>query len=43
MAIINNGNATASDVRNLVELIQEKVKEKTGFLLECEIIFTDKM
>ena len=41
--IINNGNATASDVRNLVELIQEKVKEKTGFLLECEIIFTDKM
>jgi UDP-N-acetylmuramate dehydrogenase len=41
--IINNGNATASDVLNLVELIQEKVKEKTGFLLECEIIFTDNI
>ena len=40
--IINNGNATASDVRNLVNLIQEKVLKETGFMLECEIIFTDK-
>ena len=40
--IINNGNATASDVRNLVEIIQEKVLKETGFMLECEIIFTDK-
>ena len=41
--IINNGNATASDVRNLVEIIQEKVLKETGFMLECEIIFTDKV
>ena len=41
--IINNGNATASDVRNLVEIIQEKVLKETGFMLECEIIFTDKI
>ena len=41
--IINNGNATASDVRNLVEIIQDKVLKETGFMLECEIIFTDKI
>lgn len=40
--IINNGNASAKDVQTLVKSIQQKVQEKTGFLLECEIIFTDK-
>ena len=37
--IINNGNATAADVKNLVAFVQEKVKENTGFSLESEIIF----
>ncbi len=37
--IINSNNATASDIKNLVEYIQKKVFENTGFLLECEIIF----
>ena len=39
--IINNRNASAKDVKTLVKNIQQKVQEKTGFLLECEIIFTD--
>ncbi|MCR5698054.1 MAG: UDP-N-acetylmuramate dehydrogenase [Treponemataceae bacterium] len=39
--IINTGDATASDIKKLVQMVQEKVKEKTGFSLECEIIFTD--
>lgn len=37
--IINVENARASDVKALVELAQEKVKEKFGFQLETEIIF----
>jgi len=37
--IINNNNATAADIKNLVELVQKKVYENTGFLLEPEIIF----
>lgn len=37
--IINNGNASAADILNLVKLCQEKVKEQTGFFLEPEIIF----
>ena len=41
--IINTGSATAMDVRKLVEHIQKNVQEKTGFLLECEIIFTDSL
>ncbi len=41
--IINNGNASSSDVCNLVEIIKQKVKEKTGFSLECEIIFTENL
>ena len=35
--IINEGNATSSDVINLIELIQEKVRNKTGILLESEV------
>lgn len=41
--IINTGSATAMDVKKLVEHIQKNVQEKTGFLLECEIIFTDSL
>lgn len=37
--IINTGNATCSDIKNLVHLAQDKVKERTGFLLECEVVF----
>lgn len=37
--IINKGNATADDICTLVKQVQEKVREKTGFLLEPEIIF----
>ncbi len=37
--IINNGNATAADIKKIVEVAQESVKSKTGCLLEPEIIF----
>ena len=37
--IINGGNATASDIRSLVEEVKKTVLEKTGFNLDCEIFF----
>lgn len=37
--IINKHNASASDVKTLIEKVQSTVKEKTGFLLEPEVIF----
>ena len=37
--IINTGNATAADIRSLVQAAQKAVKEKFGFELEPEIIF----
>ncbi len=37
--IINVGGATCSDVEQLIEHIQSTVKEKTGYVLEREIIF----
>ncbi len=37
--IINTGAATASDIRNLVHLVQQKVYDQTGFELEPEILF----
>lgn len=37
--IINTGNATAADIRSLVQSAQKSVKEKFGFDLEPEIIF----
>lgn len=39
--IINKGSATAKDIAALVELVQKKVKEKYGFYLEPEILFSD--
>lgn len=39
--IINKGDATCSDIKNLVAMVQETVKSKTGFLLEPEIIFLE--
>lgn len=37
--IVNNGNATAKDVMNLIEYTQKTVKEKLGVCLEPEIRF----
>ena len=37
--IVNNGKASAKDVRELIEKVQDVVKEKTGVELECEIRF----
>jgi UDP-N-acetylmuramate dehydrogenase len=37
--VINTGNAAASDIRALMNEIASKVKEKTGFILEPEILF----
>jgi UDP-N-acetylmuramate dehydrogenase len=37
--VINTGNATAKDIRALVDEISTKVKTTTGFILEPEILF----
>ena len=37
--IVNSGNATAQDVKDLVSLVEDKVREATGFQLEREIIY----
>ncbi len=36
--IINKGNATAADIRQLMKEIQERVKEQTGVELEPEVV-----
>ena len=37
--IVNNGNATANDIKVLVEEVTRRVKEERGFNLETEILF----
>ena len=37
--IVNLGNATSEDIKELINLIKHKVKEQTGIDLEEEIIF----
>jgi UDP-N-acetylmuramate dehydrogenase len=37
--VINKDNAAATDIRTLMNEIASKVKEKTGFILEAEILF----
>ena len=37
--IINTGGATAADIKKLVGLAHDTVKDRTGFDLECEVIF----
>ena len=37
--IMNTGGATAQNVMDIIHLVQKKVKEETGFLLEPEITF----
>ena len=39
--IVNVGHATSEDVLKLIKLIQNKVKEKTGILLETEQEFIE--
>lgn len=39
--IINTGNATAADIKALVQTVQNKVEQKFGFSLEPEIIFVE--
>ena len=35
--IVNTGTATCSDIINLIDIVKNTVKEKTGFVLETEI------
>ncbi len=35
--VINKGNATCKDVLELIDIIKNEVKTKTGFTLECEV------
>jgi UDP-N-acetylenolpyruvoylglucosamine reductase len=37
--IVNDQNGTASDVRQLGELVRERVRRETGFMLVFEIVF----
>ncbi|MBQ0010039.1 MAG: UDP-N-acetylmuramate dehydrogenase [Ruminococcus sp.] len=39
--IVNTGSATAADVRGLIRVIQNEVMEKSGILLEPEIVIID--
>ena len=36
--IINTGSATCADVTELIRLVQDTVKNETGYTLECEVI-----
>ncbi len=41
--VINKNNATFSDVMSVIEDVRNIVKEKTGYILECEpVIISDK-
>lgn len=41
--IINKGNASFAELMELIQLVKDTVKEKTGYVLECEpLIITDK-
>ncbi len=35
--VVNLGHATASDVQHLIAAVQEKVRERSGILLEPEV------
>lgn len=35
--VINKGNATAADIKQVIADVQKIVKEKTGYFLECEV------
>lgn len=40
--IINQGKATSSDIKALVQLVQDEILGRTGFRLEPEIIFIEQ-
>lgn len=41
--IINKGNADFSQIMELIQTVKDTVKEKTGYILECEpLIITDR-
>lgn len=41
--IVNKGNATFAELMELIGIVKATVKEKTGYVLECEpLIITDK-
>jgi UDP-N-acetylmuramate dehydrogenase len=37
--VINTGGATSAEIHALINIVSEKVKTATGFVLEPEIIF----
>lgn len=41
--IVNSGDATAKDIKDLIALIQKEVLAKTGYLLEPEISFVGEV
>lgn len=41
--VINKGNASFAELMELIRIVRDTVKEKTGYVLECEpLIITDK-
>ncbi len=36
--IVNTGGATCANVQELIEIVRQEVREKTGVALECEVI-----
>lgn len=40
--LINTGSATSADMLELIRRVQRTVKEKTGYDLECEVLYTGK-
>ena len=41
--IVNKGNAAFAELMELIGIVKDTVKEKTGYVLECEpLIVTDK-
>ena len=41
--VINKGNASFAELMELIRIVKDTVKEKTGYVLECEpLIITDK-
>ena len=39
--IINKNNATSSDILDLIDYVRDEVLEKTGVMLETEIIYVE--
>ena len=41
--VVNKGNASFAELMELIRIVKDTVKEKTGYVLECEpLIITDK-